>query len=74
MGMLCFWKKRPSSAPAEAVRREASDYLILANLSDASSPTTQLVLNAIGEENARRAKRILLIILPLYAINMQKGS
>lgn len=47
----------PEAYTAEEMRREASHYLILADLSDATSPTTQLVLAAIGEKNARRAKK-----------------
>lgn len=38
------------------VRKEMRNYLIVANLNDQSSPTTQLVLEDIGSEKARRAK------------------
>ncbi len=51
-----LWHFTPEEYLSQPVRREASDYLIVANLADATSPATKLVLNAIGEENARRAK------------------
>ncbi len=40
----------------ERIRREMRHYLIVANLNDVSSPTTQFVLQDIGTEKARRAK------------------
>lgn len=40
----------------ETTRRELRNYLIVANLDDSSSPTTQMVLQDIGSEKARRAK------------------
>ena len=51
-----LWYFTPEQYNATPVRREARNYLILANLGDATSPAAQLVRNAIGEENARRAK------------------
>ncbi|MFN7118035.1 MAG: DUF4837 family protein [Saprospiraceae bacterium] len=51
-----LWHFTPEEYMAQPVRREGSDYLIVANLADATSPATKLVLDAIGEENARRAK------------------
>lgn len=46
----------PQQYQTSAVRREASAYLIVANLSITTSPAAKLVINAIGEENVRRAK------------------
>lgn len=51
-----LWHFTAEEYQAQPVRREASDYLILANLADETSPTTKLVINAIGAENVRRAK------------------
>lgn len=51
-----LWHFTPEEYNSIPVRREGSDYLILANLGDQTSPAAKLVLNAIGEENARRAK------------------
>ncbi|MDX1940056.1 MAG: DUF4837 family protein [Saprospiraceae bacterium] len=46
----------PEDLKAVPPNRERRHYLIVANLSDMSSPTTQLVLEDIGSEGARRAK------------------
>lgn len=51
-----LWHFTPEEYLSQPVRREASDYLIVANLADATSPAAKLVLGALGEENARRAK------------------
>lgn len=40
----------------ERTRREFRNYLIVANLADANSPTTRFVLDDLGSEKARRAK------------------
>ncbi len=51
-----LWYFSPEELEAERTRREMRNYIILANLNDASSPATKLILNDIGAEKARRAK------------------
>ncbi len=41
---------------ADPMRRELRNYMIVANLGDADSPTTRLITRDIGEEKVRRAK------------------
>ncbi len=46
----------PEQLDKEPIRRQLRNFIIVANLNDKDSPTTQLVLKDIGEEKARRAK------------------
>lgn len=45
----------PAELEAEPSRKELRTYLIVGNLSEVDSPTTQLIVNDIGREKARRA-------------------
>ncbi len=54
--MFDLWYFDMEALMGDRTRREMRHYIVLCNLSDANSPTTQFVLKDIGEEKARRAK------------------
>ena len=46
----------PEQLEGEPTRRELKVYLIIADISDASSPTTRLMMEDLGEERIRKAR------------------
>lgn len=46
----------PDELDHQPLRKELMNYIILANLNDDDSPTTQMVKKDLGEENLRRSK------------------
>jgi hypothetical protein len=46
----------PRELDHQPLLKELTNYIILANLNDDDSPTTQMVKNDLGEENVRRSK------------------
>jgi hypothetical protein len=46
----------PDDLEHQPLRKELTNYIILANLSDEDSPTTKMVKKDLGEENIRRSK------------------
>ncbi|MCB0557441.1 MAG: DUF4837 family protein [Lewinellaceae bacterium] len=46
----------PEDLKKDPLRKELRTYMIVGNLKDGNSPTTKMIINDIGEENARKAK------------------